>query len=87
MPHAICIHCGSPYCTCLDTDAEYVQAREDARCKKCEGKGLVWVHLRALGLCDAALKILGTGARTDRRDDGSTWTELVCPWCDGRGLR
>ncbi len=23
MPHAICIYCGSPWCTCLDTDEEY----------------------------------------------------------------
>lgn len=24
--HAICVFCGSPYCTCFDTDEEYAQA-------------------------------------------------------------
>jgi len=86
MMHPICVHCGSPECTCLDTDADYEQAIDEALCLKCGGKGLVWVHLNALGISDAAIRILRAGAREDRRDDGTVWTELVCPWCDGKGL-
>jgi hypothetical protein len=29
--HAVCVYCGSPYCTCLDTDEDYVMAAADAK--------------------------------------------------------
>lgn len=32
--HAICVHCGSPECTCFDTDEEYEQERLKAALRR-----------------------------------------------------
>jgi hypothetical protein len=34
MAHAACVYCGSPECTCLDTDEEYLEAAREAEARR-----------------------------------------------------
>jgi hypothetical protein len=37
--HPICVYCGSPWCSCLDTDEEYVMAAQDHRVNSTQHAG------------------------------------------------
>ena len=75
-PHAICVFCGSPSCTCFDTPEEYEQAiREQERrvmpCTVCNLAPAVWSSL-LLGtddrLCRECVKLWYSEGVTSREE-------------------
>lgn len=58
-----------------------------AKCKTCDGTGLVWTDLRSYRFGEGFTKFMTAGLKPHCREDGSTWYEVVCHHCDGKGKR
>lgn len=63
------------------------EPRDFEACKRCNGRGIVWVDLRCFGFGEGFLSFLSAGSRIQRNDDGSTWHEIVCPRCEGKEVK
>ena len=52
-------------------------------CRKCRGKGTVWVDLRRFRFGSGFAAFMSAGCLTMSDDTGGNFHEIVCPDCDG----
>lgn len=56
-------------------------------CPRCRGHKTVLVNLNHVGFGDGFRQFMSAGTRTIYNDDGSVHHQIVCPACDGSGIK
>lgn len=56
-------------------------------CKTCNGCGTVLCDLRRFKFGEGFRAFFNAGTVTTRTDSGETFNEIVCPACDGSGVK